>query len=141
MKFSYIKDQKLRSKMPPTCIAMTIRKNGINFIIRYTSTNNLIRTYFPNVRFIPYIILRVILILFFFALFKSLGNFPVTMRFTILANQGSLPYKRESYSSRSVSEIVNDSFSSTSLLMWSTTKLSAPLQSLISKLNFFNKRI
>lgn len=118
-----------------------IRKNGMNFIIRYTSTNNLIRTFFPNVRFIPYIILRVILIFFSFALFKSLGNFPVTMRFTILANQGSLPCRCESCSSGSVSEIGNDSFSSTSLLMWSTTELSAPLQSLISKSNFFNKRI
>ena len=118
-----------------------IRKNGMNFIIRYTSTNNLIRTYFPNVRFIPYIILRVILIFFSFALFKSLGNFPVTMRFIILANQGSLPCRCESCSSGSVSEIGNDSFSSTSLLMWSTTELSAPLQSLISKSNFFNKRI
>jgi hypothetical protein len=80
-------------------------------------------------------------ILFFFALFKSLGNIPITMKFTISANQGSLPCRCNNYSSGNVSTMGNGSSSYTILLKWSIIKLSAPLQSLISKSNSCNKRI
>jgi hypothetical protein len=31
--------------MSTTCMTMIIRKNGMNFIVSYTSTNNVIKTY------------------------------------------------------------------------------------------------
>jgi len=41
-----------RSKMSTTCIAITISKNEMNFIVMNSSSNNLIWFYFPKIRYI-----------------------------------------------------------------------------------------
>ena len=49
-----------RSKMSTTYTFMTLSKNVMDFIVRHTSFNNLIWSYFLKIRFIPYVILIVV---------------------------------------------------------------------------------
>jgi len=49
-----------RSKMSTRYAFMTLSKNVMNFIVRHTSFNNLIWSYFLKIRFIPYVILIVV---------------------------------------------------------------------------------
>ena len=94
-----------RSKMSTTCIAITISKNEMNFIVMNSSSNNLIWFYFPKIRYIPYVILRVIFFLFLLALCMSFENIPTIRKLTILANHGSSSCSFKSCPSGNVFEI------------------------------------
>jgi hypothetical protein len=91
-----------RSKMSTTYTFMTLSKNVMNFIVRHTSFNNLIWSYFLKIRFIPYEYLESFFILFLLALLISFDNIPTIKKLTILANQGLSSYSFRSCSFENV---------------------------------------